>query len=226
MVLHSNVSNNSERESTPLPDYEIPLSQCETRLDWKAIFGNCFPVELEIGCGRGMFIIKSARENSSVNYLGIEKSASFFHILKDRVIKSRAANIRLIKGEAGYLLKKFVPENSVSAIHIYFPDPWPKKRHHKRRLINNGFLAEVSSALIEEGLLFIATDFKDYFEAIVQAARECTALEELSCQELSTGPVNPNSALTTYERKYLAQGRTIYKALYRKKRIGIQNSKS
>jgi tRNA (guanine-N7-)-methyltransferase len=200
-----------------IPDCEIRISQWEHQFDWKAIFGTAVPVEIEIGCGRGMFIINSARENPAVNYLGIEKSASFFRILRERVIKSSLENIRLIKGEAGYLLKKFVPENSVSAIHIYFPDPWPKKKHRKRRLINNGFLASVASALKKHGSLFIATDFQDYFEEIVAAARACVAIEELSCRDLSAETRDPNAALTAYERKYLTQGRTIYTALYRKK---------
>ncbi|MCX5895462.1 MAG: tRNA (guanosine(46)-N7)-methyltransferase TrmB [Proteobacteria bacterium] len=198
-------------------DREIRISQWESPFDWKAIFGNTNPVEIEIGCGRGMFIIKSALENPEVNYLGIEKSLSFFRMLKEQVKKSTAENIRLIRGEAFYLFKKFVPQHSVRTLHIYFPDPWPKKRHHKRRLVNAAFFEAAVNALMPQGCIFIATDFQDYFAGILQAARACQGLEELSCQEISPQNSNPETARTSYERKYLIQGRTICKASYRKK---------
>ena len=197
-------------------DCEIKLSQWEGRFDWGTVFGNQNPREIEIGCGRGMFIIKSARENPGMNYLGIELSARFFHMLKERVQKSAAANIRIIKGEAGFILKKFVPDNSVSAVHIYFPDPWPKKRHRKRRLINSGFVENIRSALVTGGQLCLATDFQDYFEEMVQAAAACSGLEQVSLQECAPHEAEPAKAATAYERKYLIQGRVIYRATYRK----------
>jgi tRNA (guanine-N7-)-methyltransferase len=198
------------------PDCEIRLSQWEGRFDWGTVFGNQNPCEIEIGCGRGMFIIKSARENSGTNYLGIELSASFFRMLKERVKKSMAANIRVMRGEAGFIVKKFVPENSIAAVHIYFPDPWPKKRHRKRRLINSGFVENVSCALVPGGQLCLATDFQDYFEEMVQAADACRGLEQVSRQENVPHEAEPDKAATAYERKYLIQGRVIYRATYRK----------
>ncbi len=197
-------------------DCEIRIGEWGNQFEWSAIFGNACPVEIEIGCGRGLFIINSAREYPDINYLGIEKSVSFFRILKDRVIKSKTENIRLIRMEAGYLLKKFITKQSVDAVHIYFPDPWPKKRHHKRRLINAGFLDAVACALAKDGCLFIATDFQDYFFEIIQAGTSCQDLQEIVRQEISPDGADPNTALTSYERKYLVQGRTIYKIIYRK----------
>jgi tRNA (guanine-N7-)-methyltransferase len=198
------------------PDCEIKLSQWEGYFDWGKVFGNLNPCEIEIGCGRGMFIIKSAQENSGTNYLGIELSASFFRMLKERVKKSIAANIRVMRGEAGFILKKFVPENSIAAVHIYFPDPWPKKRHRKRRLINSVFVETVCCALIHGGQLFMATDFKDYFDEMLQAADACRGLEQVSRQENAPHEAELDQAATAYERKYLIQGRVIYKATYRK----------
>jgi tRNA (guanine-N7-)-methyltransferase len=199
-----------------VPDCEIKLSQWETLFDWPRVFGNPNSVEIEIGCGRGMFIIKSARENPAMNYLGIEMSARFFQMLKERVQKSAARNIRVIKGEAGFILKKFVPENSVAAVHIYFPDPWPKKRHWKRRLINGGFLEIVRCALVPGELLRMATDFQGYFDEMLQAADACEGLEQVSREESAPHEAEPDKAATSYERKYLIQGRVIYKATYRK----------
>ncbi len=199
-----------------VPDCEIKLSQWEGLFDWKAVFGNPHPLEIEIGCGRGMFIINSARQNPDLNYLGIELSARFFHLLKERVKKSAVQNIRIIQGEAGFILKNFVPENSVAAVHIYFPDPWPKKRHWKRRLVNSGFVETVRCALVPGGQLFMATDFQDYFEEMVRAADDCSGLEQQSLQECAAHEAEPDKAATSYERKYLIQGRMIYRATYRK----------
>lgn len=197
-------------------DCEIKITQGEELFDWQELFGNAHPVEIEIGCGRGLFIITRARENPGANFLGIEKSARFFRILRDRVVKSGAPNIRLIRGEAGYLFKKFVPSNSVRAVHIYFPDPWPKKRHWKRRLINSSFLENIAQVLKPEGALCIATDFHDYCNEILTAASSCSALARISYEELSAQDINPDTAATAYERKYLIQGRIIYRALFKK----------
>jgi tRNA (guanine-N7-)-methyltransferase len=199
-------------------DCEIRLSQWEGPFDWATVFGNSNHPEIEIGCGRGMFIIKSARENPDLNYLGIELSARFFHLLKERVQKIAAQNIRIIHGEAGFILKNFVPENSVAAVHIYFPDPWPKKRHWKRRLINSGFLERIRCALVPGGQLFMATDFQDYFAEMLGAAHACEGFEQVSHQEIAPHEAGPEQAATSYERKYLIQGRVIYKATYRKNR--------
>jgi len=197
-------------------DYEIKIREGEEAFDWNQLFGNSRPVEIEIGCGRGMFIIKRALDNPAINFLGIEKSARFFHMLNERVAKSGAHNIRIMKTEAAYLMKKFVPANSVQAVHVYFPDPWPKKRHRKRRLVNGSFFESVARILLPDGCFFIATDFQDYFDEIVSIAPSCRGLTRESNEELSPQDVDPDTAATTYERKYLIQGRVIYRAVYKK----------
>ena len=197
-------------------DYEIKIREGEEAFDWNQLFGNSHPVEIEIGCGRGMFIIKRALDNPAINFLGIEKSARFFPMLKERVVKSGAHNIRLLRTEAAYLMKKFVPAHSVQAVHVYFPDPWPKKRHRKRRLVNGSFFESVAGILLPDGCFFIATDFQDYFDEIVTIAPSCRGLTRESDEELSQQDVDPDAAATTYERKYLIQGRVIYRAVYKK----------
>jgi tRNA (guanine-N7-)-methyltransferase len=212
-----NSSANLKQEVVgPATDYEIKISQEEEAFDWNQLFSNSHPVEIEIGCGRGMFIIKSALENPEINFLGIEKSARFFRMLKEHVVKSGAKNIRVIRGEAGYLMKKFVPANSVKAVHVYFPDPWPKKRHRKRRLVNGSFFESVTRILASDGRLFFATDFQDYFDEIVTIAPSCRGLTKELYEELSPQDADPDTAATAYERKYLIQGRVIYRAVYKK----------
>jgi len=197
-------------------DYEIKIRESEEAFDWNQLFGNSRPVEIEIGCGRGMFIIKRALENPEINFLGIEKSARFFRMFTERVVKSGAHNIRIMRTEAAYLMKKFVPVNSVKAVHVYFPDPWPKKRHRKRRLVNGSFFETVTRILLPDGRLFFATDFQDYFDEIVTIAPSCHGLKSASNEELSQQDVDPDTAATAYERKYLMQGRVIYRAVYEK----------
>ena len=212
-----NSSANLKQEvAGPATDYEIKIREGEEAFDWNQLFGNSRPVEIEIGCGRGMFIIKRALENPQINFLGIEKSARFFRMLAERVVKSGAHNIRLLRTEAAYLMKKFVPANSVQAVHVYFPDPWPKKRHRKRRLVNGSFFESVARVLLPGGLLFFATDFQDYFDEIVTIAPSCRGLTRESNEEPSLQDIDPDSAATTYERKYLIQGRVIYRAVYKK----------
>ena len=106
-------------------------------------------------------------------------------MLAERVKKSGAHNIRLLRTEAAYLMKKFVPANSVKAVHVYFPDPWPKKRHRKRRLVNGSFFESVARILLPDGLFFFATDFQDYFDEIVTIAPSCRGLTRESNEELS-----------------------------------------
>jgi tRNA (guanine-N7-)-methyltransferase len=217
MNFEPEAESSALKNAEKAPDCEIKLSQWEGLCDWPIVFGNPNPLEIEIGCGRGMFIIKSARENPGMNYLGIEMSARFFRMLKERVQKSAAQkNVRIIQGEAGFILKKFVPENSVAAVHIYFPDPWPKKRHWKRRLINSVFVESVRCALVPGGQLCMATDFQDYFDEMLLAAGACSGLEQIARQECAPHETEPEKAATSYERKYLIQGRVIYKATYRK----------
>jgi len=198
-------------------DIELLPGQLQGLTSWSALFGNSNPVELELGCGKGRFIIQSARQNPAVNYLGIERSAKFFRILRQRSSAAGLANIRLLRWEAAYFLGKYVPSASVQACHIYFPDPWPKKRHHKRRLINQGFIACVAASLQPGGSLLLATDFADYFEQMLASARACSGLQEVYHKIIAPAEADPEQAATNYERKYLLQGRTIYKAAYSKK---------
>jgi len=212
MTLHS-----SEHSDLPLPPHiEILLSQCNGKVDWHQIFGNKKPVEIEIGSGKGRFIIQRSIAYPDRNYLGIERAQKYFRILKQRVVQSSALNVRLIRTDAAHFIRTYVPLCSVSAYHIYFPDPWPKKRHHKRRLITPEFLAILAATLVPGGSIFFATDFKEYFDLMISHARSCASLQETLCTTVSPSTVNPEYATTHYERKYLLHSRDIFKAAYEK----------
>jgi tRNA (guanine-N7-)-methyltransferase len=197
-------------------DTQIELNQFEKKLNWEELYSLKGPVIVEIGSGKGRFIIKSAAENPDKNFLGIEKSLKYSRVLNKHAEKFGLTNLRLLNAEAGYFFSKYIPENSVSECHIYFPDPWPKKRHNKRRLINPSFLQAVMLALKPGGCIYYATDFKDYFDQMVEVSRACKGIKETLCLEINPADEDPEAALTNYERKYLIQGRPIYKASYEK----------
>ena len=197
-------------------DTQIELNQFEEKLNWEELYSSKGPVIVEIGSGKGRFIIKSATENPDKNFLSIEKSLKYSRVLNKHAEKSGLTNLRLLNAEAGYFVSKYIPENSVSEYHIYFPDPWPKKRHAKRRLITPSFLKAVTLSLKPGGCIYYATDFKNYFDQIVEVSRTCEGIKETLCLEIFPADEDPEAALTNYERKYLIQGRPIYKASYEK----------
>ena len=177
-------------------------------IDWAAMFGNEQPVEMEIGMGKGTFITEAAKARPEVNFFGIEWARWFWRYGSDRLRRNKCFNARTVRAEAGYFLREFVRDASLAVLHIYFPDPWPKKRHHKRRLIQEPFVKEIERILIPAGRLQVVTDHQDYFEqieAVVKASR-------LSIVEYN----RPGAAAegefvgTNFERKYKREGRPFY----------------
>src|SRR5688572_31646597 len=134
-------------------------------LDWRQVFGNGHPVEMEIGSGKGTFLTDQAKARPDVNFFGVEWANWFFRYASDRLRRNGCANARMVRAEANYFLTEFVPDRSLSVLHVYFPDPWPKKRHHKRRLIQEPFVRQAERVLVPDGgRLQVVTDHKDYFE--------------------------------------------------------------
>ncbi len=172
-------------------------------LRWMEVFSNEHPVEIEIGIGKGRFILDAARRREDVNYVGVEWAMKYLRMAHARCVRRELSNLRFVRADAREFVEFFVPERSVNAYHIYFPDPWPKKRHHKRRLFNREFLNEVERTLMPGGLLWLATDFAEYFEVMEDVLRESDRLRE-------TDRVW-DGAKTNYEEKYLAVGKPIYR---------------
>jgi tRNA (guanine-N7-)-methyltransferase len=177
-------------------------------ISWAALFGNDNPVELEIGIGKGTFITEQAKARPDVNFFGIEWARWFWRYASDRLRRNNCTNSRAVRAEAGYFFREFVADGSLAVVHIYFPDPWPKARHHKRRLIQPAFLDQVHRALRPAGRLQIVTDHREYFEHI-----EPTVLaSKLKVIEYN----RPGSAAdgefvgTNFERKYQREGRPFY----------------
>ncbi len=203
-------------EPSPAPatagDVEFRVRENEEQARWDRLFGNGRPVEIEIGCGKGRFIINSATAYPDINYIGIERALRYFRIMKERVVRRGLANIRLLRDDAVYFVERFVPAGAVSAYHVYFPDPWPKKRHRKRRLFNPGFLEEIVRTLPRGGTLDFATDYVEYYEeirALLDASDRLALMAEIPERVRELG-----SDLTNFETKYTAEGREIHRGAY------------
>jgi tRNA (guanine-N7-)-methyltransferase len=177
------------------------------RLDFEQLFGNRNPVIVEIGSGKGRFLIASAMEQPNVNFIGIEKSLHYHRVVRERVSKRALRNVRLINHDAFLVLQRMFPDNSVSEIHIYFPDPWPKRREQKRRIIRPEVLTEIRRVLVEGGSGIYVTDHREYFEIAAPLIAQVFRMETRI-----PGPDDPPR--TNYEAKYRAEGREIYEVKF------------
>jgi tRNA (guanine-N7-)-methyltransferase len=172
-------------------------------LDFAEVFGNRNRVIVEIGSGKGRFLIASAMEQPDVNFIGIEKSLHYYRVIRERVEKRGLRNVRVINHDAFLVLQKMFADNSVSEMHIYFPDPWPRKREQKRRIIRPEALAEMRRVLVDGGSGIYVTDHREYFEAAKPLIAQFFRVE-------SRIPGASDPPRTNYEVKYRAEGREIY----------------
>ncbi len=177
-------------------------------LIWKDLFGNDHSVELEIGMGKGTFLADQARARPDTNFLGIEYARWFWRYASDRLRRNHCLNARTVRAEAGFFVREFITDASLAAVHIYFPDPWPKKRHHKRRLIQAPFAAEINRILLPGGKVQIVTDHADYFQQIEQVLRDSS----LKPIDYSRAPSAGEGEVvgTNFERKYRREGRPFF----------------
>src|SRR5512133_1762822 len=134
------------------------------RLDLAQLFGNDHPVVLEIGSGKGRFLIGSAIEQPDVNFIGVEKSLHYHRVIAERVRKRHLTNVRLVNHDAFLVVRDMLPDASLREIHIYFPDPWPRKRERKRRIIRPEVLEQFRRVLVDGGSGTYVTDHREYFE--------------------------------------------------------------
>lgn len=177
------------------------------RLEFGELFGNAHPVVVEIGSGKGRFLIASAMERPELNFVGIEKSLHYFRVIRDRVTKRGLTNVRVINHDAALVMERMFAAESVAEVHIYFPDPWPRKREQKRRIIRPEVLREIRRVLVPGGWGIYVTDHRDYFEAAQPVLAEFFRVETRI-----PGPDDPPR--TNYEAKYRAEGRPIFEVRF------------
>jgi tRNA (guanine-N7-)-methyltransferase len=177
--------------SDVLHRYVVPWLQTEWPLNWQVLFGRTAPLAVEIGFGSGEFLIQWAERHPETNLVGIELSWGWVQHLTKRLDKAGLMHVRLIHGEAQVALQYLFTSDSIGEVFISFPDPWPKKRHHSRRLIHTGLIQLLHDRLTANGRVTIATDHPDYagwIAAILEgqtALRPCfstTAVHELAAR--------------------------------------------
>jgi len=190
----------------------LPVDRWPPPWSLKQVFGNDRPVEIEIGFGKGGFLVESSQAYPACNFLGVESAGKMAHYTAQRLAKRGIENVRILFADAHYVLARLVPEAGFSAVHVYFPDPWPKKRHRKRRLLTGEFLEKLEKALQPGGRLHFATDFQDYFEETRSLFSRFPAFKPLDPR--SWVESRPERCITNYEVKYRREGRPIYYALY------------
>ena len=179
--------------------------------DWREIFGRDGPVELEIGSGKGRYLLEASALRPASNFLGVERAGKWFHCCVERCLRAGRSNIRLIRADAFDLLARWVPAASLSAVHIYFPDPWPKKRHAKRRLLQSSLYPLIERSLSPGASFFIASDVEGYF---VEAAESIPLTAAF--QRVEWDGDAPDRLPTNYALKYLREGRTLHYAKFRR----------
>jgi tRNA (guanine-N7-)-methyltransferase len=220
--MNTAASSDPSGDSTPPPEgsgvdplrLEILPGAIEGPLRFEAIFGRFAPVEMEIGVGKGRFLIDAAERDPATDFLGLEWSVKHMRIARDRAAKRGLVNVRLHRGDARHVLASLLEDRALARVHVYCPDPWPKKRHHKRRLFIPETTRHLERVLAPGGTLSVSTDYAEYFEAIVAVVTEVTRLERAVDPRLAGDA--PESGRTNYEVKYLAAGRAIHRATWRR----------
>jgi tRNA (guanine-N7-)-methyltransferase len=185
--------------------------------DWADLFADASrPVEVDIGCGKGGFLLWGAGTHPDSNYLGIERQLVRLRKVDQKIQRAGLSNARLLRCEAGYFVNQLVPAGSITAYHIYFPDPWPKRRHHPRRLIQPAFVGALHRTLRRGGVVHIATDDRDYFTHIENVMRESGLFRQEPAQPW------PVEAQTEFEKVFLAAGKSIGRARFYRREQGAE----
>ncbi len=190
-------------------DVELVPENYFAPLDLAAIFPRHAPIEIDLGCGSGTFLNALAARHPERNFLGIERLAGRIRSACGKAARANLRNVRVLLIDSAYAVEYLLPPASIDVVHLLFPDPWPKKRHHRRRIVTADFLAHVHRALVPGGQLRIATDQHDYFEAI----RELVAPANFRAAPDDEGAALP---MTTFEKHFVAAGAPIYRLGLRK----------
>lgn len=203
-------SRPSKNMSSAQPDslFYSPDSYIE-RMSCADMFSTDQPLEVEIGTGDGSFLIQYACAHPELNLIGVERLLGRIRKIDKRGRRDGLTNLRLMRIEANYFVQYMLPKSSVDAFHIYFPDPWPKAKHEKNRLIQPPFLALMADVLKPGGIVYLRTDNVPYFNQMLEVFGESSAFEALET------PAELKSVVTDFEAGFNAQGITTNYAAYR-----------
>ena len=202
------------RKLKEYPSVTLRLEDLNGEINLVQVIGRSGPLHVEIGTGKATFLINQAKAQPNINFLGIERANKYYRFAVDRIGRWKLNNVKLIRTDAAVFLAEFLPAESVDCFHIYFPDPWPKIRHYKRRLLCPANLEHLVRCLKTGGTLRIATDHAEYFEEIQRLITDKKdssqgRLEQIEFLPVS-GAMEGELTGTNYERKYIKDKRQIY----------------
>ena len=206
----------AKRQLKEYPDIALRPEDVDGKIDFSNIFGRKAAIHIEIGSGKGTFLVNQAQAFPDINFLGIEWANKYYKYAVDRIGRRKLANVCIIRTEAASFIANSIDKASVECFHVYYPDPWPKKRHHKKRFICAKNVAQLIRCLKKNGLINFATDHAEYFQwardVFEGFAGELKPVEFISPAGASEGEL----VGTNYERKYAMEKRDIFTIAFKK----------
>ncbi len=194
-----------------LPRFGVPYAPAPLDLD--ALFGAKVPVIVEIGSGMGETTARIASEHPDTGYLAIEVHTPGVGSLLKQIAEQGLTNVRIVQHDAVEVMREMVPRESLAGVHVFFPDPWPKKRHHKRRLLQPEFVALLASRLASGGYLHVATDWQEYAEHILQVLCATPGLANTAADFAPRPESRPE---TKFERRGVGLGHGVWDIYFRR----------
>lgn len=204
------------RETIAANEYCIQEPK-EQKGKWNEVFGNDNPIHIEVGMGKGKFIMELARQNPDINYVGIEKYSSVLIRALEKRPELEQDNLVFIRMDAEELPEVFA-KDEVERIYLNFSDPWPKDRHAKRRLTSKQFLGRYDTFLVPDGRVIFKTDNRPLFDFSLEQVEEANWILENHTFDLHNSEYVEGNIMTEYESKFVAEGKPINRmVIYRKK---------
>jgi len=178
--------------------YDLP--SIVERIDLAKLFAQRQPLEVELGCGDGSFLVRYAEQHPERNFIGVERLLGRIRKLDRKGRRAGLTNLRGVRIESAYFLEYLLPRRAAVALHIYFPDPWPKRKHWKHRLINERFPEMARQALAPDGVVWLRTDDRDYFEQMTGVFAASAAFRSMAT------PEELSAVLTDFEEDFQRRG--------------------
>jgi tRNA (guanine-N7-)-methyltransferase len=198
--------------SLDLSGHLLELAALPAPLDPNSLFPRRAAIEMEVGSGKGLFLSTASAARPDLNFLGVEISGGYARLCASKLAAQRAENARIIHGDATYLASSLLPDACLAAIHVYFPDPWWKARHRKRRVLSDAFLTHAGRVLVPGGQLHIWTDVEEYFHEALAAARG-TGLFSAASDVAARPAEHDLDYRTHFERRTRLAGAPVWRAL-------------
>jgi tRNA (guanine-N7-)-methyltransferase len=190
-------------------DLIYPLISIVERIDLSRLFPSVLPLEVELGCGDASFLVQYAEQHPERNFIGVERLLGRIRKLDRKGRRAGLTNLRGLRIESAYFLEYLLPTHSAEALHVYFPDPWPKRKHQRHRLISERFVSVAHNALTRGGKVYLRTDDRDYYAQMVRVFEADSGF----CRDET--PALLAAIPTDFEREFSAKGIKTLHAAYR-----------